>query len=130
MEAKYLVYLGDREKGTLLIRREEPDSPYRRLSYWKDMSLRIGNDIPISVAESVVSENKGLFKIIAENLEPNDAFVEKLGILVKDHLIEMSEEEIRSAIGSFLSDFFGDSVDSKEPDPEPETPRKRVRLAV
>jgi hypothetical protein len=105
MEAKYLMYLGNREQGKLIIKHEEPDSPYRVVEYYKDMSLRVGVDIPESVANWIVIENKKVFAMITEHLEPEESLEEKIMLLLTSSAVDLGDDKICYIMEKCISNF-------------------------
>lgn len=74
MEVRYLLYIGNKKEGSLIVKIIKSPSPFRLIKYWKGMRLRIGVDVSTKVAEFLVSDYKSLFKIESELLSDSEEF--------------------------------------------------------
>lgn len=81
-EIEFLVYIGNKENGNLVVKKEEITSPYRRFNYSKGMRWRVGQDIPQRVARHLTFEFPQVFKIETIEVEEEVLFAEDLEHLV------------------------------------------------
>jgi hypothetical protein len=77
MEIKLLVYIGNKQKGTITVRQVPANSEWRRLPFRVGMRLRVGTEIPADVAQFVVDNFRKLFKFESAELPPEQYFTEK-----------------------------------------------------
>ena len=74
MIIEYLVYVGRKEQGKVTIRGVKANSVYRKFPYTQDMRLRVGEEVPVEIAERLVKEYRGIFDIVKEEISSEEAF--------------------------------------------------------
>lgn len=104
MEVKYLKYVGNKKKGSLIVKIAHPNSPFRDLKYQKGMRSRIGIEIPENIAEFLTSDYKDLFKIEIEELEINGIFKDEFLTLIYNYEDQLDLDRIKSLVKAVLKE--------------------------
>jgi len=86
---EFLKYVGSKSSGTMNVRKLHPLSPWRRMPYSAGMRLRIDEQIPRQVAETLVSQYPKLFKIDKEEISVGEAFRDQLNLLMCNFIEDM-----------------------------------------
>ena len=72
--AKFLEYVGNRDKGVLLVKKASNKSPHRRVEYRKNQVWKLGKDLPENIGNFIVVQCPSLFKIRVEEDDPKELF--------------------------------------------------------
>ena len=98
MKVCYLKYVGNKEKGSLIVKIVSPLSPFRDLKYFKGMALKVGEEIPEGVAEFVASDYKDLFVVVHDDVDPEVIFRSKFLKLLDAFKDDMKKDKIEKLV--------------------------------
>jgi len=104
MKVNYLVYKGNKKEGSLVVKVVHANSPFRNLKYQEGMKLKIGVEIPESVAEFLAGDYKDLFKVESEEVSVSDIFREELLNLIDNCEEQLALEEIEELMTDILEE--------------------------
>jgi hypothetical protein len=108
MIIKYLVYVGNKEQGEVVIRGVKANSVYRKFPYTKNTRLKVGEEIPVEIAKRLAREYRGIFDVIEEEISSEEAFTAAFKKLVEPN----KDLDIASLIHNALAE---DSIELENP---------------
>lgn len=110
MEVKYLIYKGNRESGTLIVKQMPANSPFRALNYTAGMKKEIGIDIPAKVADMIVGSYKTLFGYETIVLDDKDSLLREFSQMIQRYIM-LDPVEIHEIVVGVIEKAFGLDAD-------------------
>jgi len=115
MKVRYLIYTGNREKGSLVVRQLPATHPFRKLNYVKGQRWRLDYDMPDQIGKYVraLYPTAG-FKIIEEEMSNVEALTSQFTRFLETYGELVTPEELMANILGLTIEHANIAVENKD----------------
>jgi len=103
---EYVVYKGEKASGSVVIKSEKPNSPFRVFVYTKGTKYRVGSGINVNQARFLIRNHADLFRLEKVKVEGRELVSKSL-----EEVISQLKAEIECSPESLLGNLIEASMD-------------------